>query len=182
MPQQSSISRRMEAAVDAYMKADYETTLIHLFPAIDKTSKLRRPKTKKVGERIRGFLQDEEDLISFIAMGMVIKNIYRDGKSIVEAIYEFGRCPIAHEGELDPRLKFTDTIEIRIDNEWHLPKIYIFSMIIAAITAKENANEFFVTDCIATIRDKPVHLNTLWGKASLLRELLGMNELYPPHC
>lgn len=181
MPQQSSIGRRMEAAVDAYMNADYETTLIHLFPAIDKTAKIRRPKSK-VGERIRGFLQDEEDLISFIATGAIIKNIQRDGKSIIEAIYEFGRCPIAHEGELDPRLKFTDEIEIRINHEWRLPKLYIFSMIIAVITAKENANEFFVTDCIATIREKQIHLNTLWGKSSFLRELLGMYKLYPRPC
>ncbi|EPT7081400.1 hypothetical protein ACVR26_002239 [Cronobacter sakazakii] len=176
MPQQGSVGRRLEAAFEAFTRNDYETTLIHLFPALDKTAKSRRPKAG-VGARIRSYLEDDEDLISYIATGNVLRNIYVGGKSIPAAIYEFGRCPIAHEGELDPRLKITEDTVLSIGNEWILPVSYIFAMLISLIVAEENSNEFFITDIALTIRGKKYSLNNLWGKERLLREETGLNSL-----
>lgn len=90
----SSISRRMEDSVKAFMDEDFETSLIHYFPALDKTAKRRRP-SEGVGNRIRNFLDDELDIISHVAT----RNIFRiecDGLSIPQAIYKFGRTSIAH--------------------------------------------------------------------------------------
>jgi hypothetical protein len=62
----SSISRRMRDAIHAHGRGDYEGALVHFFPALDKAAKRRRPKVG-VGQRIRGFLADEEGLISALA-------------------------------------------------------------------------------------------------------------------
>lgn len=176
MQQQGSVGRRLEAAFEAFRGKDYETTLIHLFPALDKTAKARRPKAD-VGHRIRSFLEENEDFISYIAIGSVLRNIHVGNMSIPAAIYKFGRCPIAHEGELDPRLKITEDSALSIGNDWKLPVSYIFAMLIALIVAEENSNEFFTRDIQLKIKDKDFLLNKIWGKEKLLREELGLNSL-----
>lgn len=87
--------------------------MVNFFPALDKTAKRRRPKDG-VGERIRRFIFDQEAIITAIATGHVFQNIFVNGMSFPEAIYKFGRTPIAHEGELDPRLTFNDAGDLQM--------------------------------------------------------------------
>ena len=110
--QPSGISRRIQQCIERLQSRDSEGALVNLFPAIDKTAKERRPKDG-VGPRIRAFLEDEEVLISVVATGNVFARILVNGVSITDALYKFGRTPIAHEGELDPRLRFNDDGAIR---------------------------------------------------------------------
>ena len=104
MTTSSGVSRRIQQCIEHIQKQDWEGALVNLFPALDKTSKRRRPKAG-VGERIRAFLEEEESLISAVATGNVFRGIHVDGVSITDALYKFGRTSIAHEGELDPRLQ-----------------------------------------------------------------------------
>jgi hypothetical protein len=60
----SSISRRVESSIKAYQEGDFETSLVHLFPALDKTAKKRRPRDR-VGERIKSFIDDELEIITY---------------------------------------------------------------------------------------------------------------------
>lgn len=180
MKQPSSISRRMQDAVSAYIKNDYEGCFVHLFPAIDKTAKLRRP-SGKVGERVRAFLTDQEDIISAIATGNVLKGIYNNGASIPDALYKFGRNSIAHEGELDPRLEINNTGSLQIGEKWDLPSYYIFGMCIAAICASENNNEQLTnTDWTVTIFKKQWKINELWGTELVLRGYISTHFSRPP--
>jgi len=65
----SSVSRRIESCIKFANIKDYESALIHFFPALvpalDKTAKKRRPK-EGVGSRIRKFIADQEGIISAI--------------------------------------------------------------------------------------------------------------------
>jgi hypothetical protein len=181
MNQSSAISRRIAGCLDAAARKDYEASLVHFFPALDKTAKRRRPKDG-VGSRIRKFVADEEAIISAIATGNVFRNIYVDGISFPDAIYKFGRTAIAHEGELDRRLQITESNTLAIGTVWSLPASYIHAMCIAVMAAPENAQERLATDGKVTLFNQEWRLNQLWGAREQLRvaiaNVFGRSDLF----
>jgi hypothetical protein len=158
----SSVSRRLAACFDAYERKDYESALVHFFPALDKVAKRRRPK-ENVGGRIRCFLKDEEVLISAIATGNVFKGSVFDGVTFEAAIYKFGRTAIVHEGELDRRLRFVDCGAWSIGEVWSLPSKYILGLCVALMVAPECKGENIATDAKVTLFGREWHFNQLWG-------------------
>lgn len=164
----SSISRRMEDSVKAFMNNDYETCLIHYFPALDKTAKRRRA-SESVGNRIRNFLDDELDIISHVST----RNIFRlecDGLSIPYVIYKFGRTSIAHEGELDTRLNFDNKSGMSIGQTWNLPPSFIIGLILSVVIAPENVSERFENVYKVSIHGAEFNVSDLWGKKQQIRD------------
>lgn len=158
----------MEDSIKSFLRNDYETALIHYFPALDKTAKCRRP-SEGVGNRIRNFLDDELDIISHVAT----RNIFRiecDGLSIPQAIYKFGRTSIAHDGELDPRLRFDNKSGMCIGAIWNLPPSFIIGLILTAIIAPENSNEKFESEYKLTIHGSEFNASELWGERQVIRD------------
>lgn len=144
--------------------------MVNLFPAIDKTAKKRRPKDG-VGKRIKAFLQDEEVLITAVGTGNVFKGCMFDGKSFHDALYEFGRTPIAHEGELDPRLKFNNNGGLQIGVEgWNLPASYIVGMALSVIIAPENEGEKTADGLSVDVLGARFMVNDIWGKPDAVRK------------
>jgi hypothetical protein len=165
----SGVSRRIQKCVEHLQQNDCESALVNLFPAIDKTAKKRRPKDG-VGKRIKAFLQDEEVLITAVGTGNVFKGCSFDGKSFHDAIYDFGRTPIAHEGELDPRLTFNNNGGLQIgSNNWNLPISFIVGMSLAVIIARENKGERTLNELGIVIFGKQFALNDIWGKPEAIR-------------
>lgn len=158
----SSVSRRLAACLEAHSRGDFEGALVHFFPALDKVAKRRRPKDG-VGARIRAFLSDEEALISAIATGNVFKGIQVDGVTFPDAIYRFGRTSIAHEGELDRRLRISKDGSLSIGEVWSLPSSYITALCIAVMAAPECADEAIEGDAAITLFGRTWHLKELWG-------------------
>lgn len=152
----------MESSIKSLMKDDYESCLVHYFPALDKTAKKRRPK-EGVGNRIRSFLDEELDIISHIATGNIFR-IECDGVSFPQAIYKFVRTAIAHDGELDPRLNFDNKAGMEIGTTWNLPPSFITALLIAVIIAPENVNEQFDDDYSINIHGEKYNVSNLWGK------------------
>ena len=171
MPNPSSISRRIQASLECAKARNYEESLIHFFPALDKTAKRRRPKAG-VGELIRAFVADYEGIISAVATRNFIRNISADGVSFPDAIYKFGRTSIAHEGELDPRLTFNDTAEFTIGQVWNLPSSYILALCVAVMLAPENAHEFINTRATLVVCGRKFAINDLWGAQSEVERLI----------
>lgn len=160
----SGVSRRMQQCVERLQAGDCEGALVNLFPAIDKTAKKRRPKDG-VGKRIKAFLRDEEVLITAVGTGNVFKGCAFDGMSFHDAVYNFGRTPIAHEGELDPRLTFNNNGGLQIGRDkWNLPASFIVGMSLAVIIAPENKAEQTADSLGIVIFGKQFVLNEIWGK------------------
>lgn len=169
----SSISRRINSSITALSAKNYEDALIHFFPALDKTAKRRFPKERGVGKRIRNFISEQEGIITSLATGNVIRNINVNGTTFSDAIYKFGRNSIAHEGELDERLKITDGNQIRIGHVWELPASYITGLIVSVLVAPENNGEYLEQDHLAlTIFGNEFRLNDLWGKQSEVEKVI----------
>ena len=158
----SSVSRRLASCFDAYQRRDYEGALVHYFPALDKVAKRRRPK-EGVGTRIRGFLKDEEVLISAIGTGNVFKGAVIEGVTFEEAIYKFGRTAIAHEGELNPRLQFVNGGSWSIGEVWNLPTRYILGLCVATMVAPECKGEQIAIGAHVTLFGRNWEINQLWG-------------------
>jgi len=168
----SGVSRRLQQCTERLGSQDCEGALVSLFPALDKTAKKRRPKDG-VGKRIKAFLQDEEVLITAVATGNVFKGCSFDGMSFHDALYNFGRTPIAHEGELDPRLTFNTEGGLQIGKDhWNLPVSYIVGMSLAVIIAPENAGECTAEGLAITVFGKQFALNDIWGRPESVRDHL----------
>lgn len=180
MNEPSGVSRRLQQCVERIQRQDFEGALVNLFPAIDKTAKKRRPK-EGVGARIRAFLKDEEVLISAIGTGNVFAQISINGVTIPDALYRFGRTPIAHEGELDPRLSFNDSgsVEIGVDR-WNLPSGYITGMSIAVVVAPENLGELISDHLAITLFGRQLRVNDLWGQKVMVQQII-CEKFRDPH-
>ncbi len=169
MSKATGISRRIQQCIQHLQENDYEGALVNLFPAIDKTAQKRRPEAG-VGARIKSFLKDEEVLITAVGTGNVFRDCIFDGMSFEEALYKFGRTPIAHEGELDPRLTFNPNGGLQIGKEqWNLPLTYIVGMTLAVIAAPENTGEHTAEGLGIMIFGKQFDLNNIWGKPAELK-------------
>ena len=163
MTSPSGVSRRIQQCIERFQVRDWEGALVNLFPAIDKTAKKRRPKDG-VGKRIKAFLQDEEVLITAVGTGNVFKGCTFDGMAFHDALYKFGRTPIAHEGELDPRLTFNDRAGLQIGSDrWNLPSSFIPAMALSVIIAPENKRERISDGVAITVFGKQFAVNDLWG-------------------
>lgn len=172
MPNPTGVSRRIEYAIMGMGSRDYEAALVNLFPALDKTAKRRWPK-KGVGDRIKAFLVEEEKLISYVAIGGIFAKNYFNGVAVTDALYKFGRTSIAHEGELDPRLKFSETGEFAIGQDnWLLPVGYIAGMIMACILAPENHNEGLSKEYQFSLKDQAFSVSQLWGQRAQIRKMI----------
>lgn len=165
----SSIGRRLASAICALQQDDYEGACTHVFPALDKTAKRRRP-NDGVGERIKKFISDQEGVISIVATGCRIANISINGVDFPTAIYKFGRTAIVHEGELDPRLKFSKSGVLEIGETWHLPAPYIFGLCVAVMSAKENANERAPISGSIVILGNHWEVDALWGAEAKIEQ------------
>lgn len=169
----TAIARRIQRCIDAFDVDDFETALIHLFPALDSTARKRR--NIGVGERIRLFVADQEELIGRISTSnFIYGNIYQGDENSPEvtfpiAIYNMARNPLMHEGQLDPRMKIEgDVLAINAD-KWLLPKSYAYALCIATMAARENANERGDTTGHISIRGDVWAYNDLWGAEDELR-------------
>ena len=176
MQSSSSISRRIAHCLAAYQSQDYETALIHYFPALDKVAK-KRHHNAGVGERIRKFLKRDEALISAISTGNIFKDCTIDGLTFPQAIYKFGRTSVLHEGELDKRLKFTTNSSWSIGEVWELPHTYILGLCIAVICAPECKDERIGTTDSLTIYGRTWTLDDLWGRRDLV--VAHLENLFP---
>lgn len=171
MKEPTAISRRISSCWAHLSKKEHEEALIDFFPALDKTAKKRRPKLG-VGARIKEFLSDEEGLISALAINAYIANSRFGEYTFPEAIYKLGRTSIAHEGELDQKLRFDNMNGMEIGETWNLPPSYISALTISVMIAPENKNESIDLPISITFYETVFPINTLWGAKDMVRNMI----------
>jgi hypothetical protein len=161
----TGISRRVQECIECLARKNYETALLNLFPAIDKTAKKRRLDAG-VGSRMKSFLEEEEVLITAVATGNIFRGCKFAGMTFHDAIYKFGRTAIVHEGELDKRLTFNDVGMTIAHDRWNLPPGFIVGMSLAVVIAPENIGERTGDGLGITLFGKQFALNDIWGRPS----------------
>jgi hypothetical protein len=169
------ISDRIAECVAKYNTNDLDNALIQICIAIDATAKKEYPKTKKVGERFKGFIKSNQDIITFFTFST---NIFIDcqfGKYTVEQfIYKVLRCGLLHEGDVPAMFQFAESgapIEIS-DRQWRLPKTFILGAMLAVIGATSNAGQVLPDSMTVSIMGKTFAVNELWGHSDVVRNII----------
>lgn len=167
-----AIFRRLESAILSLFEKDYESSLLHCFPAIDKTASKRRPKVA-VGKRFKAFLNDQRNVIAPIGLGVKMgEGCTFGGMPFEKAIYDLARNHLVHEGEYANSFSITAARGSRLGGIWELSSANIFALIVATLVAEENKNEAFSKAYEFEILGQKVDLNTLWGKEQLVIEII----------
>jgi len=164
----SSISRRVESALRHAKKGENEESLIHLFPALDKSAKKRYPKLGP-GPRIKQFIDDQLDTISLIGCNNFVRTTI-NGTTFPEAFYKLARNPLLHEGQLDTKINFSSKHGLTIGETWNLPPSYILGLVIGVAVAIENKNESIDQRIMCTLWNNQFPFNRLWANPSLVTE------------
>lgn len=168
----NAIGRRIERCCHHLQNGEIEDAAIHLFPAIDATAKLRRPPPIGVGQRIKRFITDEERIITLIAFRMSITGCEFNGQTIADAVYEYARNPLMHEGQLDPRMTFQAIQGFSLGGAWNLPPTFLFALAVAVIIAPENKGVRIHDDIKARILNQNYNVNDIWGQRQHFVDLI----------
>ena len=167
----SGIGRNVKRALRAYEESDYEASAAAIFPAVDATGKKRFP-AKGSGVRFRGIIEQQQDLITFLAIGNVIIGGSFYGKTMPEALWHFARCPLLHEAELDRRISFSNTDSLAIGETWNLPPSFLLGIIVSVVAARENLGETEVLTGVVRFGSDHLDIQTLWGGEDFLRAII----------
>ena len=107
-----SIGNRIDEAYIKLVSNDLENSLIQLSIAIDATAKKKYNGEKKVGKRVRTFVEEYEDLITHFSMAGQLRIFagggisYGDKGSLGDVVYKSIRCAILHEADLSQQVVF----------------------------------------------------------------------------
>jgi len=116
-----AIEKRIRRAIQCLAENDPEDAIYNIAPAIDVVAKERRPRINRVGDRIKEFIFDEQQLLYFLStQGKIklpdgVRIIMVDdhdvekpaggsGGELADFIYHNIRCAQSHDAEIDYHL------------------------------------------------------------------------------
>jgi hypothetical protein len=172
-----SIADRVAECIHKYEVNELDNALIQVCVALDGTAKREFPKTKKVGERFKAFIGVNQDIISFYTLGNVFVDCQFGQYTLQEFIYKVLRCGLLHEGDVPTMLKFVEPgMPITLsDQQWSLPKTFIFGTLLSVIGASSNSQQVIAYDCSVSIMGNHFNLESLWGRADVIRKASGIH-------
>jgi len=190
-----SIGKRISDTIDKMEAADPEGALFQICAAIDVTAKNEFGKSGS--KNYKNFIHQNLGLITDIAFGgrkilnlnlaydhpELKKNV--DGSVPVQDIfYHIVRCGLYHEATLPDDLKFTDDMQIRIEENGVLvlPSALIYGLICAVVVSPANRDERAPKEAMLNFGEFPIPINKMWGHRNELLWLLdAVNEVTRLH-
>jgi len=167
----SGIGRRVRAALRSYEEGDFEASATALFQAIDATGRKLFPKTGNA-VRFKGMLERQEDLISVAALGSRVVGIVANGQTMPQVMWKFGRNPLLHEAELDPRISFSNANGFSAGEQWNFPPNYLVGLALGVISANVNSKESEKLSGTIIFLGSRLPIQSLWGSEVFLRKLV----------
>lgn len=167
----SGRGRCVRRALEACSSNDFEGAATSIFQAIDSTGKRRMPGSAN-GARFKRIVSDQEDIITATAVGSVIKGAVVENLTLPQVLWKFGRNPLLHDAELDPRLSFSNYEGLSYGSVWNLPPSFLVGLAVGVISARENIDEEEVLPGEIFFWGEKLSLQSLWGQEDLLRKLL----------
>jgi hypothetical protein len=190
-----SVGKRISDTIEKMDVADSEGALFQISAAIEITAKKEYGKSGH--ENYKDFIHQNMGLITDIAFGgrkILNINLKYDHPGlkktanglvpIQDIFYHVVRCGLYHEAALPDNLKFTNEMQIRIEENGMLvlPSALIYGLICAVVVSPVNHDERVLKEATLNLGEFPILINKLWGRRNELLWLLdAANELMRLH-
>jgi len=165
-----SIGDRVDEAYVKLGSDDLENSLIQLSIAIDATAKRKFKKEKKVGRRIKKFVDEYEDLIIHFSMAGQLRIFARDGivygkkGSLGNVVYKSIRCALLHEADISDQVVFKKGTVLGMDNgKFIVTDQFLWGLILILVGDKININQRFKIPREMIFNGVRLKLNDCWG-------------------
>lgn len=188
-----SIESSLSAAVGLSQAGQYEEAMALACVALDATAAAEGRGSKPTA-RCREFIKANLDIITNVWFSgtLTVKAGIDPPKlkdprapercvSVDKIILGAVRGSVIHGASLPEGAFFTtDAFYGERDNgEFHIPVALIYGLIVAVLASPKNASHRFGTDVVITRGERRLELEHLWGRPDLVREQLGIHELFP---
>jgi hypothetical protein len=185
-----SVGKRVSDTIDKMEIGDPEGALFQICAAIDVTAKTAFGKPGRGS--YKDFIHHNLGLITDIALGgrkilnlnlgydhPDLKKNANDCVSVQDIFYHVVRCGLYHDASLPDNLKFTDEMQIRIeDGVLILPSSLIYGLVIAVVVSPANRDQHTPKEGMLNLGNFPIPINKLWGRRDELLWLLDVvNEV-----
>jgi len=173
-----SIGNRIDEAYVKLVSNDLENSLIQLAIAIDATAKKKFNGEKKVGKRIRRFVNEYEDLITHFSMAGQLRIFagggisYGDKGSLSDVIYKSIRCALLHEADVSEEVVFRKGKLQGMDNgKFIVTDQMLWGLLLILIGDEVNSNQRLKQNHQMTFNEVVLDLNMLWGNLDEIKKL-----------
>jgi hypothetical protein len=171
-----SVGNRLDEAIVKLYSNDLENALIQVSIAIDATAKKKFKNEKKVGNRIRLFVNEHEDLINHFAMNGQLKLItpggvqYGSKGTIGQIMYKSIRCALLHEGDISSNVVFKNGPVIGMeDDKFLVTDNMLWGLVVILIGEEVNSREKLKQNHTIQCWGKSLALNEYWGNMAALK-------------
>lgn len=187
-----SVADRVAESLRHICEKDYESAVIAVCIALDATAREEFPHlstNKDTGKRCEEFVKANLDIITAVGFGGGILAapgstvcLKTPGKSellsdLASIIYRTLRCTLIHEAKLPGGVLFTEeSFYGERDGHFYIPVNMIYALLLAIVGAQSNGRCRIADDVSLNILGHPVSLNSLWGRADTVRQLLGIRS------
>lgn len=165
-----SIGNRIDEAFIKLVSGDLENALIQLSIAIDATAKRKFTKEKKVGSRVKRFINEYEDLITHFSMAGQLRVFagggitYGEKGNLGEVVYKSIRCALLHEADISKQVIFKCGISMgREDGKFIVTDQLLWALILILIGDETNADQTLKQRHIMKFNNVNLELSELWG-------------------
>lgn len=177
---------RLRNAVEFIEKNDIDNALLNIVTIIDKSAKAIYG-GKKVGQRFKRLLEDNQDILYSVMSGGKIKvphfatiryvedNLNLNSHKLSDIIYEPLRNCLIHDAELPKNIIFGNKIGFK-NGYFQMPKLIVWGLVFILITLPCNF-EYKWDNFVLFFNRKPINFDDCWGnKKNLLYKL---NKAFP---
>ena len=173
-----SIGNRIDEAYIKLVSYDLENSLIQLSIAIDATAKKKYNGEKKVGKRVRKFVEEYEDLITHFSMAGQLRIFaaggisYGDKGSLGNVVYKSIRCALLHEADLSEQVVFKRGQLQGMDHgKFIVTDQLLWALILILVGEKANSHQKLKQNHKMTFNGVNLELNELWGKLEEIKSI-----------
>jgi len=175
-----SIGNRVDEAYMKLLSGDLENALIQLSIAIDATAKKKFNNEKKVGKRVKTFVNEYEDLITHLSMVGQLRIFATGGVSygnkgdLGEVLYKSIRCALLHEADISNQVVFKSGTMTGMENgKFIVTEQLLWGLLLILVGEETNSSQKLKQDHRMIFNDQNLDLNNLWGNLDGIKKVTG---------
>ena len=175
-----AIGDRIDEAIVKLIANDYENALVQISIAIDATAKKKYNGEKKVGIRVRKFVDENEDLLTHCTMNGQLKFVatgegevrYGDKGRIGQVVYKSIRCALLHEADISDNVVFLQGPTLGIhEGKFIVSDNMLWGLVLILVGDQTNKNQKLKGTHSVRCFGVTLEINKLFGKLEKIKEL-----------